>query len=110
MSDECDVFNDALDNEGYRSILLNYLKNLEKEAKTIRSLVDQNRQTQIKGKQPLVDLSNSVKLITDKFDKYEKKRQEKNKIIKALNEKVSALTERSKVLEESVDQQGQNSC
>ena len=30
MSDECDVFNDAL-------------KNLEKEAKTIRNLVDKNR-------------------------------------------------------------------
>ena len=74
MSDECDVFNDTLDNEDYRGILLNYLKNLKKEAKTIRSLVDQNRQTQTKGKQPLVDLSNSVKFITDKFDKYEKER------------------------------------
>ena len=65
---------------------------------------------QIKGKQSLVDLSNSVKFITDKFDKYEKERQEKNKIIKALNEKVSVSTERSKVLEESVDQQEQYSC
>ena len=33
--------------------------------------------------------------------------RKKNKIIKKLNEKVSALTERSKVLEESIDQQGQ---
>ena len=32
-----------------------------------------------------------------------------NKIIKELNERVSALTERSKVLDESVDQQGQYS-
>ena len=74
MSDECDVFNDTIDNEDYRGIFLNYLKNLKKKAKTIRSLVDQNRQTQTKGKQPLVDLSNSVKFITDKFDKYEKER------------------------------------
>ena len=58
----------------------------------------------------LADLSKSVKFITDKFDEYEKEHVEKNKIIKELNEKVSALTERSKVLEESIDQQGQYSC
>ena len=107
MTEECDVFNDALDNQDCRGILLNCLKNLEKKVKTIRSLVDQNRQTQIKGQQSLVDLSKSVKFITDKFDEYEKEREEKNKIMKKLNEKVSALTERSKVLEESIDQQGQ---
>ena len=98
MTEESDVFNDALDNQDCRGILLNCLKNLEKEVKTIRSLVDQNRQTQIKGEQSLVDLSKSVKFITDKFDEYEKEREEKNKIMKKLNEKVSALTERSKVL------------
>ena len=69
----------------------------------------QNRQTQIKGEQSLTDLSKSVKFITDKFDEYEKEREGKNEIIKKLNEKVSALTERSKVLEESIDQQEQYS-
>ena len=48
--DECNVFNDALDNENCRGILLNCLKILEEEVKSIRSFVDQNRQTQIKGK------------------------------------------------------------
>ena len=48
-------------------ILLNCLKNLEKEV-----LVDQNRRTQIKGGLSLADLSKSVKFITDKFDEYEK--------------------------------------
>ena len=33
----------------------------------------------------------------------------KSKIIKELNEKVSALTERSKVLQESIDHHGQYS-
>ena len=100
MSDEYDVFNDVLDNEDCTSILL-FLKNLEKEV-----LVDQNRRTVIKGELSLTDLSKSVKFITDKFDEYEKEREEKNKTIKELNEKVFALTERSKVLEKSVDQQG----
>ena len=39
--------------------------------------MDQNRQTQIKGKQSPADLSKSVKFITDKFDEYEKEREEK---------------------------------
>ena len=72
----------------------------------MRTLVDQNRQTQIKGEQLLTGLSKSVKFITDKFEEYEKEREEKNKIIKKLNEKVSALTERSNVIYESIDQQG----
>ena len=106
VTEECDVFKDALDNEDCRGFLLNCLKNLEKEVKTIRILVDQNRQTQIKGKQSFADLSKSVKFITDKFDEYEKEREEKNEIIKKLNEKVSDLTERSKVLEETLISKG----
>ena len=84
MSDKYAV---SLDNEDCTGILLNSLKNLEKEV-----LVDQNRQTQIKGELSLADLSKSVKFITDKFDEYKKEREEKNKTIKELNEKVFALT------------------
>ena len=109
MTEKCDVFNDGLDNEDCKGILLNCVKNLEKEVEIIRRLVDQNRLTHIKGEQSLADLSKSVKFITDKFDEYEKEREEKNEIIKKLNEKVSALTEKSKVLEESIDQQGRYS-
>ena len=109
ITEECDVFNDGLDNEDCRGILLNCLKNFEKEVKTIRSLADQNRLTQIKGEQSLADLSKSVKFITDKFDEYKREHEEKNEIIKKLSEKVSALIERSKVLEESIDQQRQYS-
>ena len=107
MTKECNVFNDGLDNEACRVILLNYLKNLEEKDKTVRRLVDQNRLTQIKGEQSLPNLSKSVKFITDKFDEYEKEREEKNEIIKKLNEKVSASTERSNVFEKSIDHQGQ---
>ena len=92
MAEECDVFNDGLDNEDCRGILLNCLKSLEKEFNYIRSLVNQNRQTQIKGEQSLANLSKSVKFITDKFDKYEMEREEKNEIITKLIEKVTALT------------------
>ena len=50
MTEECGVFNDGLDNEDCRGILLNCLKNLEKEVKYIRSLVDQNRKTDYRRK------------------------------------------------------------
>ena len=80
MTEECDVFNDGLDNEDCRGVLLNCLKNLEKEVKYIRSLVDQNRKTQITGEKSLADLSKSVKFMTDKFDEYEKEHEEKMKL------------------------------
>ena len=57
MTEEYDLFSDALDNEDCRCILSNCLKNLKKEVKTIRSLVDQNRQADIIGEQSLADLS-----------------------------------------------------
>ena len=101
MTEESDVFNDGLDSE--HCILLNCLKNLEKEVKYIRSLFDQNRQTQMIGEQYLTDLSNSVNFITNKFDKYEKEREEKNETIRKFSGEVSALTERSKFLKESID-------
>ena len=79
MSDECDVFNDALDNTDSRGILLNWLKTLVKEIKIIQSLVNQNWQMEIKDVQLLPDLSKSVKFITDKFDEYGKERDEEIK-------------------------------
>ena len=93
----------ALDNEDCKGVLLNCLKNLEKQVETMRSLVDQKRQTHIKGKQLLADLSKSVKFITDKFDKYEKK------IIIIIKWKGIYLDWKIKFLEENVDQEGQYS-
>ena len=86
MTDECDVFSVAWYNKDCRGILLNCLNknclnNLEKEVQTKRSVVYQNRHWQIKGKQSLADLSKSVKFNTDKFNEYQKEREEKNKII-----------------------------
>ena len=62
---------------------------------------------QIKGEESFADLPKLIKFITDMFDEYEKEPDEKN--IKELNEKVSVLTERSKVLEESIVQKEQYS-
>ena len=48
----------------------------------MRNLINQNRQTHIKGEQSTADLSKSVKFVIDKFDEYEKEHGEKNEIIK----------------------------
>ena len=40
MTDEYDTFNDSLSNEDCWGILLNCLKNLEKELRAVPSLVD----------------------------------------------------------------------
>ena len=72
-------------------------------------MVNQNRQKQIESRQSLADLSKTVEFITNKFDKSEKEHDEKNKIIKELNDKVSVLTKRTKGVEESIDHQGQYS-
>ena len=47
---------------------VNCLKNLEAEIKEMWNEVNQSRQTQVTGEQPLVDPTNSVKFFTDKFD------------------------------------------
>ena len=60
MTEQCDMYSDALDNEGYRGILSNCFKSLEKKFKNIRSFVDRYKLTHIKGEQLLADLSKSV--------------------------------------------------
>ena len=61
-------------------MVIKRLKNLETEVKTIRNVVNLNRQTQTKGKLLLIDLTKSVKFIIDKFDECEK---DVRKIIKS---------------------------
>ena len=74
--------------------------------KTIRSLVDQKKLTQIKGEQSLADLSKSVKFITDKFDEYEKEREEKNEIIKNEMKKYLLLLKDQKFLKKALISKG----
>ena len=63
----------------------------------------------IKGEKQLVDLAESVKFMTSKFDELEKDRKEKEKIINNLKGEVSYLSEKLGKLEESIDAQQQYS-
>ena len=56
-------------------------------------LAQKTNESQIKGEQQLVDLTKSVKYISEQFDEYEIDRIEKEEIIKNLEGKVNNLTE-----------------
>ena len=70
---------------------------------------NENKNMHIKGEKRLVDIAESVKFMTSKFDELEKDRKEKEKIINNLKGEVSYLSEKLGKLEESIDAQQQYS-
>ena len=109
LADEGDVFNEGIDSSGCREILFNCLKNLEAKVMEIYEQGNENKNMHIKGEKQLVDLAESVKFMTSKFDELEKDRKEKEKIINNLKGEVSYLSEKLGKLEESIDAQQQYS-
>ena len=85
------------------------MKNLEAKAMEIYEQGNENKNIHIKGEKQLVDLAESVKFMTSKFDELEKDRKEKEKIINNLKGEVSYLSEKLGKLEESIDAQQQYS-
>ena len=63
--------------------------------------------SQIKGKKQLSDLTDSVQLISDKFDEYEKDRKAKDELIMKLQTQVTELTDKVSNLSVQVDEQEQ---
>ena len=84
------VFEESLRSEDCVKILLRCLWNLEKEVKDIHKLALSNYSNQIKGEKQLVDLSESIKFMSDKIDKFDKERQEQKKVIEELRGEVSS--------------------
>ena len=102
-----DVFEGALDSSTCKEILFNCLKDLDKQYKEIRGILQETKESQIKGESQLNTLTESVKFISDKFDAYEEERKENNRIIKELRENADEMSTRIKELEEKVDKQEQ---
>ena len=83
-----------------------------REVKDIHKLPlsnNNNNNNQIKGKKLLVDLSESIKFMSDKFDEFEKERQVQKQVIEELRGEVSSLNEKRNSITEQVDQQEQYS-
>ena len=68
-------------------------------------LAQKTNESQIKGEQQLIDLTKSVKYISEQFDEYEKDRKEKEEIIKNLDGKVNNLNETVAKLVKQADNQ-----
>ena len=60
---------------------------------------DSINDSQIKGKKQLSDLSEAVKFVSKKFEKLEKDRLEKEKLINVLKKKISFLNRKMKIWE-----------
>ena len=103
FADEGDVFNEGIDLSGCKEILFNCLKNLEAKVMGIYEQGNENKNMHIRGENQLVELAESVKFMTSKFDELDKDRNEKEKIINNLKGEVSYLSEKLEKLEESID-------
>ena len=68
----------------------------------------ESKENQIKGAEQLTELTESVKFISEKFDKYEKERN-KDEIIEELKKENADLKEHPKDVEQNVDRQEQYS-
>ena len=90
------VFLAFLDTPFYSLILLILL---------IFDLADTTNEIQIKGEQQLKYLTDSVELISARFDEYEADRKKKEEMINSLEEKVLGLTEKVDKLSSLVDRQ-----
>ena len=69
-------------------MLFNYLKILRGQSERNFDLANTTNEIQIKGEQQLKYLTESVELISARFDEYEADCKKKDKIINSLDEKV----------------------
>ena len=100
-----DIFSDILNSPDCVAILFNCLKSLESKMKEITVSSKETTASQIKDEKQLSDLTNSVQLISDKFDEYEKDRMAKDELIMKLQTQVTELTEKVNNLSVQVDEQ-----
>ena len=90
-------------------ILLSCSRNLESELKDIRKLGLSKYNNQIKGKKELVDLSESIKFMSDKLDEFQKERKEQKNVIEELRGELCSLNKKRNCITEQVDRQEQYS-
>ena len=104
-----DVFAESLKSPECIEILFNCLRNVERQTKDIYTLVHSAQDHQIKGEKQLIDLTESINFLSDKFKEYEEDRAKKDKIIEDLKSEVDSLSTKIEKLEKLQDQQEQYS-
>ena len=61
-------------------MLLNFLRNVEKNVKEIHEMQEKTQRSQVKSELQLHELNEAAEFITKKFDQYKSERKEKEKI------------------------------
>ena len=80
-----------MDSSSCRSILFDYLKNLESKVNEIFENTNTLKENQIKGEKQLIDLAETVNFLSEKFHEFEADRKLKEEIIKSLRGQVPVL-------------------
>ena len=65
-----DVFAESLKSPELVEILFNWLRNVERQTKDIYTLAHSTQDHQIKGEKQLIDLTESINFLSDKFKEY----------------------------------------
>ena len=79
-----DIFVEGFSSPDCVTILVNCIKNVEKQAVEIFSKTEEIKNGQIKGDQHLIELNKTATLISKKFDAVEKEKLEREKAIKEM--------------------------
>ena len=79
-----DIFAEGFSSPDCVTILVNCIKNVEKQAVEIFSKTEETKNSQIKGEQHLIELNKTATLISKKFDADEKEKLEREKAIKEM--------------------------
>ena len=91
-SQNADIFSTGLSSAACVAILVNCIKNVEKQIVKIFSKREETKNSQIvKGEQHLLELNEAVTLISEKFDKYEREKVEREKIMKKCTKKIKDM-------------------
>ena len=91
------------------SEVLEYVKTLEVKISEIYNFSNDTKSMQVKSDKQLADLTQSVKLMSENFDEFEKDRKVKEKIINSLKQEVNGVNERVKSIEKVSDDHEQYS-
>ena len=94
-----DPFTEGLKSLECVNILMNCMRNLEKQVNQILKMLEKTEDRQIKGECQLTDLAKGVEFITQKFDEYEKDRREKDAIIATLQNELKSPTMKAEDLD-----------
>ena len=87
-----DVFTERLKSPECIEISFNCLRNVERQTKDIYTLAYSTQDHQIKDEKQLIDLTESINFLSDKFKEYEEDRTKKDKIIEDLQSELDSMS------------------